>query len=313
MKWSDRRDRSRVGRDVYRANRDRCFLVRTLIASQFPHWAHLPVKPVVSGGWDNRTFHLGHDMTVRLPSAARYAAQVEKEQRWLLRLAPFAFADPCSAGVWEIPALGYPWHWSVYRWLEGESRYHRTHRRFTPICAHPRRIPSRSAAASIRWWAGPGPHNFYRGGRWRSMTRRPVRPSETWAEQSTADAVASAWEARSEDRWHGSTGLDTWRCQCRKLAGHQRLFECCHRFRIYGRGRPACDCAIAWTLFSGESRDAFRSALPLDSGTWVRGRGWALWKALITLAEQRRSDSLEAANARRVLEAVVAEHQRQPA
>ncbi len=40
---------------------------------------------------------------------------------------------------------------------------------------------------------------------------------------------------------------------------------------------------FAGTLFSGESRDAFRSALPLDSGTWSRGRDWALWKAMITL------------------------------
>ena len=70
---------------------------------------------------------------------------------------------------------------------------------------------------------------------------------------------------------------------------------------------------FAGTLFSGESRDAFRSALPLDSGTWSRGRGWALWKAVITLAEHRGSDSLEAADARRVLDAVIAEHQRQPA
>ena len=63
-------------------------LVRRLIAAQFPEWAPLPVKPVAFGGWDNRTFHLGERMTVRLPSAARYAEQVEKEQGWLPRLAP---------------------------------------------------------------------------------------------------------------------------------------------------------------------------------------------------------------------------------
>jgi len=37
---------------------------------------------------------------------------------------------------------------------------------------------------------------------------------------------------------------------------------------------------IAWTLFSGESRRAFRDALGVDDATWERGRGWALWKAL---------------------------------
>ncbi|HAT8233498.1 TPA: aminoglycoside phosphotransferase, partial [Legionella pneumophila] len=37
-------------------------LVCRLIASQFPHYSNLPVKPVAVGGWDNRTFHLGKDM-----------------------------------------------------------------------------------------------------------------------------------------------------------------------------------------------------------------------------------------------------------
>jgi aminoglycoside phosphotransferase (APT) family kinase protein len=90
-------------------------LVRPLIATQFPEWADLPVEPVEHGGWDNRTFHLGTHMTVRLPSAARYAPQVEKEHRWLPKLAPLLplpIPVPLAKGV---PAEGYPWHWSVYR------------------------------------------------------------------------------------------------------------------------------------------------------------------------------------------------------
>ena len=54
-------------------------LARRLVDAQFPQWRHLPVKPVAFGGWDNRTFHLGDEMTVRLPSAAPYSLQVEKE------------------------------------------------------------------------------------------------------------------------------------------------------------------------------------------------------------------------------------------
>ena len=44
------------------------------------------------------------------------------------------------------------------------------------------------------------------------------------------------------------------------------------------------DLAIAWTYFRGESREAFGAGLAFDDGTWARGRGWALWKALITRA-----------------------------
>jgi aminoglycoside phosphotransferase (APT) family kinase protein len=92
-------------------------LVGQLVAAQFPQWADLSIRPVKFGGWDNRTFHLGEDMAVRLPSSAGYALQVEKEHRWLPRLAPLLplpIPIPLAMGA---PANGYPWHWSVYRWL----------------------------------------------------------------------------------------------------------------------------------------------------------------------------------------------------
>lgn len=56
-------------------------LVHTLVATQFPQWAALPVKPVEFSGWDNRSFHLGEQMVIRLPSATCYSSQAEKEQR----------------------------------------------------------------------------------------------------------------------------------------------------------------------------------------------------------------------------------------
>jgi hypothetical protein len=36
-------------------------------------------------------------------------------------------------------------------------------------------------------------------------------------------------------------------------------------------------------MFEGSSRERFRNALPFDDGTWARARGWALWKALISV------------------------------
>lgn len=77
-------------------------------------------------------------------------------------------------------------------------------------------------------------------------------------------------------------------------------------FGLCGVGDPACDLAIAWTLFDGEGRDAFRARLALDEATWARGRGWTLWKALITLA-RLGDDPLEAKEARRVLVEMLAD------
>jgi aminoglycoside phosphotransferase (APT) family kinase protein len=79
-------------------------------------------------------------------------------------------------------------------------------------------------------------------------------------------------------------------------------------FGTSGVGDPACNPAIAWTLLVGESRDAFRAALGLDDATWARGRGWTLWKGLITLAEQIDTDPSQAQEPRRVIDGVLADH-----
>jgi aminoglycoside phosphotransferase (APT) family kinase protein len=48
-------------------------------------------------------------------------------------------------------------------------------------------------------------------------------------------------------------------------------------------GDPACDTVVVWTRLSGRARDVFRRELDVDDATWVRGRGWAVWKALIMI------------------------------
>jgi aminoglycoside phosphotransferase (APT) family kinase protein len=103
-------------------------LARRLVDTQFPQWADLPIAPVEVDGWDNRTFRLGEDLTVRLPSGDWYALQVEKEQRWLPLLAPqlpLPIPTPVARGE---PGEGYPYAWSVYRGSTARSRPRRRSR-----------------------------------------------------------------------------------------------------------------------------------------------------------------------------------------
>ena len=77
-------------------------LVRRLIAAQFPQWRDLAIRPVEVDGWDNRTYRLGNDMTVRLPTHESYVPAVDKEQRWLPVLAPrlpVPIPTPLAKGV----------------------------------------------------------------------------------------------------------------------------------------------------------------------------------------------------------------------
>jgi len=285
-------------------------LVERLIATQFPQWAHLSIKSVEAGGWDNRTFHLGEEMSVRLPSAERYRLQVEKEHRWLPRLAPLLplpIPVPLAMGV---PAEGYPWHWSVYRWLEGEIA---TVERIADLPRFATELAKFLVALQRIDSTGgppPGPHNFYRGG---PLT---IYDSESRVAIATLDgmidteAATTVWEAALNAPWHGpSVWIHGDVAAGNLLVSEGRLCAVID-FGSSGVGDPACDLAIAWTLFDEESRAAFHAALPLDTTTWARGRGWALWKALITLAEYRSTDAAKASEARRVIDQVLVDHER---
>lgn len=80
-------------------------------------------------------------------------------------------------------------------------------------------------------------------------------------------------------------------------------------FGTCGVGDPSCDLVIAWTLLDGEAREVFRSVMGVDAAMWARGRGWALWKALITLVAAD-ADAPVAGQSQRVVREVLAEHRR---
>lgn len=96
-------------------------LVKKLIDAQFPKWRALEVRPVAHGGHDNRTFHLGDEMAVRLPSGPAYVAQVEKEAQWLPFLARHLSLPISSPVAMGVPTDEYPFPWSINRYIAGET------------------------------------------------------------------------------------------------------------------------------------------------------------------------------------------------
>ncbi|MEV5750269.1 aminoglycoside phosphotransferase family protein [Actinoallomurus sp. NPDC052308] len=279
-------------------------LVRRLLAAQFPQWSDLPVRPVRVDGWDNRTYRLGDEMTVRLPTAAGYAPAIDKEHRWLPVLAPslpVPIPTPLAKGA---PGEGYPFHWSIRRWLNG--RLARSHR-IADLSAFAADVAGFIRALQrVDATGGPaaGAHSFYRGAsltHYDDETRRCLAALDGRVDTRRAAAV---WDAALDAEWtgspvwfHGDIAVNN------LLVGEGRLAAVID-FGTSGVGDPACDLVIAWTFFAGESRETFRSAVDQDPGTWARARGWALWKALLGLT----GNGSDAADDHHVVDQVLADH-----
>jgi aminoglycoside phosphotransferase (APT) family kinase protein len=284
-------------------------LVRRLVSTQFPQWAGLEIRPVDVDGWDNSTYRLGRNMTVRLPSNESYAAQVAKEQRWLPVLAPqlpLPIPAPLGQGT---PSPDYPMPWSVYGWLDGDTVDASPPDDLTRLATSLAGFLNALMRVDPTGGPEPGPHNFYRGASLTTYDAQTHRALDALAGVVPVSAALEVWAAALAAQWpgpavwfHGDVAAGN------LLAGDGRLSAVID-FGSSGVGDPACDTAIAWTLLSGESRAAFRADLEVDANAWARGRGWTLWKALITIAGSRDSDPVAAARATRVLDEVLADHE----
>ena len=276
-------------------------LVRRLLAAQFPQWADLGIAPVASAGTDNAIFRLGADMAVRLPRLQRAAGQVEKEQRWLPRLAPLPLAIPEPLGEGE-PAEGYPWPWSVYRWLEGENAT--LERLADPHAAAETLAAFVTALQRLDATGGPlaGRHNEFRGVplvQRDPLTRAAIASLKDLID---AEAVTAAWEsALRTPPWQGPPVWLHGDLQSGNLLAQEGRITAAIDFGLLGVGDPACDLTVAWSLLTADSRQTFRAAMAADDATWARGRGWALSIALIALAHYLERNPALAAMSRRTI------------
>ena len=154
----------------------------------------------------------------------------------------------------------------------------------------------------------PGPHNFFRGGPAGDLRRRDSQGDRRSAADDQRGPGDRGWETALAATWHGGPVWVHGDVSAGNLLVLDGRLAAVIDFGCSGVGDPACDLAIAWTFLSGQSREAFRVALPLDVETWARGRGWALWKALITFAGNLQVDQAAAATASRVIDEVLDEH-----
>jgi aminoglycoside phosphotransferase (APT) family kinase protein len=247
-------------------------LVRQLLADQFPEWAARPIRRVPSDGTDNALYRLGNDLVARLPLIHWAVGQVEKEHTWLPQIAPrLPLVVPEPLGMGE-PAHGYPWRWSVYRWIDGENAY------------PDRLLDARQAASDLA--------EFVLALRALDLPNAPISPRSVALVEDDkairasihalrhdfdADVLTTIWdEAIATPLWDGQPVCVHADLSDGNILVRDGRLHAVIDFSAFGLGEPANDLDPAWGMFSGEARAVFRSVLAPDDATWVRARGWAV-------------------------------------
>ena len=282
-------------------------LIRELLRSQFPEWAQQPIRYAASQGTSNALYRIGDEFVVRLPRVDYAVASIQREVDWLPQLAP-----QLSLAVPEPVALGsaselYPWPWSVYRWLPGESL-----RSWLQASAGASQSASQSASQTasqgnlsrlaetlgefiaqlhrIPTTNGPASN---RGGPLESRDQATRTAIEQLVGKVDTDRATQLWqESLQVDRWFGPALWSHGDLLRDNLLMNGDSLSAVIDFGGVGIGDPACDLIPAWSYLPASTHADFLSATGLDEATWLRGRGWALSVALIIIPYYENTESL---------------------
>ena len=282
-------------------------LAARLIAAQFPQWRDLPVERVRHSGTDNAIFRLGDELVARLPRIHWAVGQSDKEFEWLPRLAPYLPLDvprPLRKGV---PAFGYPWPWSVYEWLEGDSAL--------DVAVDDPAEAALELAALIRALRAVPAHDrpphvpSGRGGPLadrNAETRAAIAALEGLID---TEAVTAAWQASLDaPPYDGEPVCIHADLTPGNLIVRDGRLSAVIDFNMLTVGDPACDLTVAWNFLDAPARQVLRGALCVDDAAWVRARGWALSGSLIALPYYMGANPGIVAQSWRTLREAVADH-----
>ena len=255
-------------------------LLKKLIQEQFPDWQGLPVQAVANSGWDNRTFHLGTEMLIRLPCDEEHAPPIMKEYQWLPTLAKNLSIEITTPIALGQPSSTYPWYWTINHWIDGDTASKQNIQDMNLFAKELAEFLNQFRKIDSSGGPEAGAHNFYRGGslkaydqemqiaipKIKDIDQRQVA-KELWN-----DALSTEWQQKPV--WvHGDLAVGN-------ILVYQGKLRAIIDFGQLAVGDPASDLVIAWNFFSGDSRKLFKNTVNLDQNTWKRALGWAFWKVL---------------------------------
>lgn len=268
-------------------------LAKKLIDTQFPKYSHLSITEVKDQGHDNVTYRLGDKLLIRIPTTEIYAQKVSIEQEFLPKLAPYLHTNiPTPIGMGS-PSKDYPLPFSIYEWIDGESANHVDSDNLNNIAIELATFLKELQSVDLNG-PMPGQHNWWRGDHLSVYDEDARKQISNLATTIDSNACLSLWEKACNTQWqhppvwiHGDLSSGNIIIKDNQLHG---IID----FGCMGMGDPACDLVIAWTYLPKEASNIFINSLSLDDDTWLRAKGWALWKATYELCQMKDHNTSKA-------------------
>jgi aminoglycoside phosphotransferase (APT) family kinase protein len=234
-------------------------LAQQLINEQFQEFSELAIQPVTVQGHDNRSFRLGSDMLMRMPTEKTYAIKVPIEQKILTQLSPYlstAIPTPIKLGQ---PSNIYPFHFSIYRWLPGKSINH------CQLDGKTKEALALSLAAfltelhaiDVTNGPSPGQHNWWRCDHISVYDHQARHQIATLKDKIDSHKAFALWEKALSAKWPKAPVWIHGDFACGNILINDGALSGIIDFGCAGVGDPACDLAINWTLFEGKSKSCF--------------------------------------------------------
>lgn len=249
-------------------------LLRALLREQHPDLAGAPLERFAEG-WDNVLLRIGDDWLARMPRRLQSAPLVPLELRWLPLLAPhlpLPIPVPVRRGR---PGAGYPWQWSISRWLEGgpaASAELEPERAAETLAGFVKALHALEPPADA-------PKSAFRG--------VPPRLRGDSVHERLGPLAGIVDVARVTAAWQRTSGAPDWAgppVWCHgdlhpfNMLAHEGDLSAVLDWGDMHAGEPAPDLASAWMLLPTSSHARFRGAYgEIDDATWERAHAWALF------------------------------------
>jgi aminoglycoside phosphotransferase (APT) family kinase protein len=280
-----------------------------LIAGQFPQWARLRVRPVISVGTECVLYRLGDDLVIRLPRRPGGTLDELLIEGVLPRLAPYLPVPVPELIAEGRPTADYPASWGVLRWIDGD----------TPAEGHltaPGLLADDLAEFLVALWRidlaqvdlanSPA---AYRGGPLVEEHEFTLDAIEQVRGQIDADAARDIWDGAMQlPAWEGPATFVHADMMPGNVVTREGRLGAVIDFAAAGIGDPSVDLIVAWMLLPDQVRPAFRRATRVDDATWLRGRARALSWSVGHLSYYRDTNPVMAGNARYTIREVLADY-----